>query len=285
MSKCGAFIKNKYYSDSGMDYVYNRLCAEFGKCGVKLDIPENLYASYPFKAPDCDFAVFWDKDVILAKMLEASGVRLFNSARAVEICDDKQKTYSALCGKIYLPETLCSPLVYDVNCGDDESFILKAESLIGYPAVVKENVGSQGRQVYSASNRAELTELHKKLIHTPHLIQRFVRGETVGSDTRVYIAGGKAVAAVNRLNTTDFRSNAALGGKLTRTELTSDLKSQAEAVASNCDLFYGSADFICENGNYVFIEANSSVYMKNAEALGINLAGMFAARVTEVVYG
>ncbi|HXK82884.1 MAG TPA: RimK family alpha-L-glutamate ligase, partial [Clostridiales bacterium] len=36
-----------------------------------------------------DFIIFWDKDIILAKALEQMGFRLFNSAEAIELCDDK----------------------------------------------------------------------------------------------------------------------------------------------------------------------------------------------------
>ena len=42
------------------------------------------------------FVLFWDKDVYLAKRLETLGVRLFNSAAAVELCDDKILTALAL---------------------------------------------------------------------------------------------------------------------------------------------------------------------------------------------
>ena len=39
-----------------------------------------------------DFAVYLDKDKYLGRMLEKSGVRLFNRAHAVEVCDDKHLT-------------------------------------------------------------------------------------------------------------------------------------------------------------------------------------------------
>ena len=45
---------------------------------------------------DCDFCVYLDKDKYVAEMLERTGVRLFNSARAVELCDDKMTTHIAL---------------------------------------------------------------------------------------------------------------------------------------------------------------------------------------------
>ena len=39
-----------------------------------------------------DFVLFWDKDVHLAYRLEGLGLRLYNSARAIEVCDSKALT-------------------------------------------------------------------------------------------------------------------------------------------------------------------------------------------------
>ena len=39
-----------------------------------------------------DFALFWDKDIHLARRLEGGGWRLFNSAHTVEVCDNKAFT-------------------------------------------------------------------------------------------------------------------------------------------------------------------------------------------------
>ena len=285
MGKYAVFIKNKYYTDEGMDYAFECLKREFASRGVTLTLCESAYASFPFEKPDGDFVLFWDKDIILARRLEGAGMRLFNSADAVEKCDDKIKTFEAVCGKTELPATVCAPLVYDVSNGEDPRFIDCVQSALGYPVVVKENTGSQGRQVYLAHDRRELEALHGKLIHTPHLFQRFIRGENAGEDVRVYIAGKRAVAAVKRTNTTDFRSNVSMGGEMTRIELEKSLASRAEQIAEALGLEYGSADFIPENGKYEFIEANSSAYMRTPERLGINLASLFADYVTEIVYG
>lgn len=281
MSKTAAFFQNKYYSDAGMDYVFERLREEFCKRKVELIRVTDIYASYPMNETNFDFGIFWDKDTTLASRLESTGLRLFNRSDAIALCDDKEKTFSALGGKLELPLTIASPLVYDVSNGKDERLISLIESKIGYPAVVKENVGSQGRQVYLAHDKAELAAIHEKLAHIPHLFQRFVKGEKTGSDTRVYVVGKKAVGAVLRENTTDFRSNAALGGKMTRAELTDELREKAEIAARALNLEYGSADFICENGKFVFIEANSSAYMKNAESLGIPIGALFSEYVLE----
>ena len=45
---------------------------------------------------DYDFAVYLDKDKYLGKALEKQGLRLFNRAEQIEICDDKMHTYLAL---------------------------------------------------------------------------------------------------------------------------------------------------------------------------------------------
>ena len=285
MERCAAFIKNKYYSDEGMDYVFTRLREEFFKRGVELCNNGELFASYPQADTKYDFAVFWDKDTVLAHRLESTGLRLFNSASTVELCDDKQKTFEAVSKVTELPATVCAPLVYDVSCGEDDGFIDFVESVIGYPAVVKENAGSQGRQVYLANDRKDLQKLHTALMRKPHLFQRFVRSAQIGNDIRVYIVGKKAVGAARRTNTTDFRSNVACGGELVKENLHGELLYKAEKIAKVLNLEYGSVDFIKEKGDYVFIEANSSVYIKRAELIGINLAEYFAEYVTEAVYG
>lgn len=283
MSESVAFITNKYYSDAGMDYVYNRLCEEFAVRGINLVRDNAFYASFPPERRKYDFAVFWDKDVKLARSLQSAGVRLFNSARTVEICDDKEKTFAALSGTVELPVTVIAPLVYDVSCGDDEDFLNYVERKIGYPAVVKECVGSQGRQVFIARNRAELKGLNLRLRRVAHLYQRFVHSGEPCGDVRVYTIGGKVVGAVKRKNTTDFRSNVALGGVISRIEPTRVLILQAERIALALGMEYGCADFMEENGRYMFIEANSSPYMKNAESVGIPLASKYADYIAEVI--
>ena len=280
-----AFIVNKYYTDVGMQHAYDRLNAELSKRGVELLYCDDIYAKYPMDALNYDFALFWDKDVKLAHRLEDGGLRLFNSARTVEICDDKEKTFAAAYGKANLPRTLVAPLVYDISDGADARFIDLIEREINYPIVVKECSGSQGRQVYLARSKRELESLRAKLMHVSHLYQEFVLGEGAGTDIRVYVVGGKAIGAVKRVNTTDFRSNVSMGGDMTRIELNGELSESAEKIAGALGLEFGSVDFIPSEREYFFIESNSSAYAYNPERLGIPLLKDFAGYVCEVVYG
>lgn len=279
-----AFIQNKYYSDSGMEYIFSRLKEEFFKCGVNLIKPK-IYVNYGFGSAESDFkfAVFWDKDVSLCKMLERQGIRCFNSSFTVENCDDKEKTYACLSDfyKYFsLPKTIVSPLMYDVNYQTDENLFNKIEEL-NFPVVVKESTGSAGRQVYLAENPEQLRQLNCNLMHIPHIYQQFIKGEK-GSDIRVYVIGKKAVAAAKRKNTTSFKSNVSLGGEITLIPLTDKLIFAAEKVASCLNLEYGSADFMEENEQLYFIEANSNAYFRAIETRGINIAKYLAEYILSV---
>lgn len=60
-----------------------------------------------------DYALFWDKDVRLARALEAMGVRLYNTAAAVAVCDDKAATHLELARRgVPMPRTLVAPMTY-----------------------------------------------------------------------------------------------------------------------------------------------------------------------------
>ena len=194
----GAFVVNKYYTDNGIEYVASRLSAELGKRGHTLEFtpcPTLIYdenCSFDFGG-GIDYVIFWNKDYMLARALEKAGIKVFNNSRAIEICDDKAKTYLQLFGSgVKVPRTVVAPVVYDVSEGTDSSFIARVENYLGYPVVVKENTGSQGRQVYLAQTRAELISLHASLLRTPHIFQRYEADER-GVDIRVYVVGGKAV--------------------------------------------------------------------------------------------
>lgn len=283
----GAFVVNKYYTDNGMEYVADRLTAELNARGVTLDVavcPTLMYdgeCNINFGG-DFDFVVFWNKDVLVARALEKRGLRVFNSAAAIELCDDKAKTFLALAGHgVNVPKTVVAPHVYDVSDHNDRAFITQVESYLGYPVVIKENTGSQGRQVYLAETRAELLSCHGALLHKPHIFQSYVADER-GVDIRVYVVGGKAVACCKRRNTTGFRSNVHLGGRAEIFDAPETLLKEAERIATILGLDYGSVDFLTGE-SHVFVEANSNAYIYAIERLGYNVAGAYAEHIVSTM--
>ena len=269
----GCIIFNRYYTDAGQEYALKRLTECFRLQGFPLRrlTPCAVIGMEP-KFPDVDFVVFWDKDAGLARFLEHGGIRVYNPSVAIEMCDDKRKTYERFRDTEFpLIPTVFAPLAFPSALPVDNGFLNLIEKTFGYPCVVKENVGSLGKNVYLVKDSQELAALHKRLFNVPHQYQKLIGAG--GSDTRVYTVGRKAVAAVKRENKASFISNAAGGGKTTYFPLTDTLTRLSEFAANTLELDYGAIDFLEDDGKYLFLEANSSAYFKAAETLGIDIAG------------
>ncbi len=223
-----------------------------------------------------DYALFWDKDIRLARAMEACGIRLYNSADTVEICDDKAATQLRLAKEgIPMPETLVAPMTYREIDSQIEGFLRLSEEKLGYPMVVKECYGSLGGQVYLAETSEQLRNLALGMGSRPFMTQRFV-ASSAGRDLRLYVVGGRVAAAMERRSKTDFRANIGNGGYGTAHIPTV----QEEALALDCcrilgadfagvDLLYGADDspLVCE--------VNSNAYMEALTACtGVDVAGV-----------
>lgn len=92
-----------------------------------------------------DFVLFWDKDIFLAKALEAQGIRLYNSGCAIAVCDDKRETHIAMQkAGIPSPRTIFAPMTYDGIGFRSLSFLTEVEEKLSFPLIVKEAFGSFG---------------------------------------------------------------------------------------------------------------------------------------------
>ncbi len=118
---------------------------------------------------DCDFCVYLDKDKYVAEMLERTGVRLFNSARAVELCDDKMTTHIALSDSgIPMPDTLPGLLCYDKTAVVPAAAIDRVENRLGYPVIVKLSYGRRPRRARNARGSgkdilAPVPKIHRRV--------------------------------------------------------------------------------------------------------------------------
>ncbi|MBQ3068921.1 MAG: RimK family alpha-L-glutamate ligase [Clostridia bacterium] len=213
------------------------------------------------------FALFWDKDVRLARAMEACGMRLYNSASAVAVCDDKAATQLALCGHgIPMPETFVAPMTYVSYTEAGEAFLAMAEERLGYPLVVKECFGSLGGQVYLAHSPAELRALAAAMAARPFVLQRFVAASK-GMDRRLYVVGSEVVAAMTRQNDKDFRANIGAGGHGIPYTPTAE---EAALAVRCCELLgcgVGGVDLLYESGGSPLVcEVNSSAQTRELSA-------------------
>ena len=219
--KTGWLIVNGYLESEKFDEIYNWLIEAAEKRDCKLRKLPNDQVDSVLKISSGstnwkqkpDFVLFWDKDVKLAKTLEAEGFKVFNSAEAIETCDDKALTFIKLKNTdIKMPATYMAPMTFDKEY-KDYTFVLQIEGSLGYPMVIKENKGSFGEQVYLVNNYYEAVEKIKAIGHCDFIMQEYIESSK-GRDVRIHIVGDKIVTAMERVNEDDFRANITNGGKM-----------------------------------------------------------------------
>ena len=206
--KKGLLITNAFLVSEKFDQIYELLTEAAGRHDTKLIHRTNadfmpVYSkngiflscreASPPTAKSFDFILFWDKDVRLARAFEAAGLPVFNSASAIEACDDKALTLEKLAGagltegkkpEIRLPLTVMAPMTFSGIGYTDLSFIMDEEETISYPMVIKECFGSFGAQVHLAKNRkgraqpAHHGRIHILGGHLEHLLQHRGPGQS-----------------------------------------------------------------------------------------------------------
>ena len=219
-----------------------------------------------------DLVLFWDKDVSLARRLEAEGVRLFNSARAIEICDSKVLTAECLAGKVATPRTLIAPKTFEGLGYSKCDFVERSADILGLPMIIKEAYGSFGQQVYLAHSVDEAKSIVASLGHKEFIMQKFI-AESCGRDVRVNVVGGKVVSAMERYNDNDFRSNISNGGKMKKTALSPETEAVAIRAAELIGLDFAGVDVLFGKDGPIVCEVNSNPHFKSSlEATGVDMS-------------
>lgn len=256
--------------------LYKLLSDAFNKHGVSLEIKKaedvSLEVNKPIKEKP-DFAIFWDKDIYLAERLEQNGIRLFNNARAVELCDNKILMYQTLAkANIKIPRTFIAPKTFEGLGYTDLAFLDKVSKEIGWPIVIKEAYGSFGEQVYLANNKEEAIEIIKRIGYKDFLMQEFI-ASSKGRDIRINIVGDQIVASMLRENKNDFRSNISSGGNGTKYEPDQEYAELAIKAAKALDLSFAGVDVMFGEDGPIICEVNSNPqFASTLKATGINLA-------------
>jgi ribosomal protein S6--L-glutamate ligase/gamma-F420-2:alpha-L-glutamate ligase len=283
----GLIIINGYPNGEKFYRQAKRIADELKMLGVETDVLRNgevsamihstgdVSALLPKKY---DFAVYLDKDKYLGKMLESTGLRLFNSATAVELCDDKLSTYLALQGAgLPLMDSIPAPLCYTPNAKPDETFVKRVADTLGFPLVMKTSYGSFGVGVQLVQGVDDLRKIEQENLYRPHFYQRFL-AEASGRDIRVIVIGGKTVAGMERIAMKgEFRSNIELGGRGEKIDVPKEIASLAERVAQVLQLDYCGVDILQSSDGGVICEVNSNAFFEGLEkATGVNVARKYA---------
>ena len=115
----GWLVVNAFYKTSKLNDIYGFFTRSFAQHGVQIRIvggdelvcPAGTPLSKAFTLPD--FVIFWDKDIVLAERITDCGIPVFNSPRAIQLCDNKILTATALAGILPTPDTIIAPKTFE----------------------------------------------------------------------------------------------------------------------------------------------------------------------------
>lgn len=155
----------------------------------------------------------------------------------------------------------------------------KAEDVIkevgGAPVVIKLLEGTQGMGVILAETDASAKSIIEAFsaANVNIMVQEFIH-EAQGSDVRVFVVGGKIVAAMMRSGRKgEFRSNLHRGGKAVVVELTPEERHTALRAAEILGLNVSGVDMLRSDRGPVVMEVNSSPGLEGIEsATGVDVA-------------
>jgi RimK family alpha-L-glutamate ligase len=222
-----------------------------------------------------EFVINRTRDYLLARCLEQAGCRVFNSSEAARICNDKIESH-LLAARLGLPQV-------DTAFCRNEPASLRAHGL-PYPVVLKNPCGHGGGEVFLANDEGELTAA-ASLIRRDRVIVQRLCGRP-GEDVRVYMLGGKILAAVKRRAAGgDFRANLSLGGSAEPYEPDDNCRRMAERISEALWLDYAGIDFLSdENGGLLFNELEDAVGSRALYGLGIcDAAALYMDYISKTV--
>ena len=282
-----AFVRDDEYED-----LLQRFEDAAARAGVSLERRTNVELAPSLGTdgalPDApDFALFWCKDIQVARHLEAHGVRLFNRAEAIELSDDKAATVSALLGTgVRQPRTVPVPRSDAHTAWGPTGFAEATAATLGLPVVVKEVRGSFGQEVHLARTVAELTKLLDELSGHACICQEFI-ASSEGRDVRVQVVGDRAVGAILRFSQTgDFRANINSGASYRGYEATPEQEAVAVAATQGLGLDFAGVDLLFgADGRPVLCEVNSNAHSipEMLEECGVNVADEIMRHIVATV--
>jgi ribosomal protein S6--L-glutamate ligase len=190
----------------------------------------------------------------LVEKIHSLGIPCFNSPATISRLRDKALGSCLMSAhEVPTPKTLVIGGQYSVDA--------LTTCIEGPPWVLKTRFSAKGLGVMLVDSRRALGSAIDTLLasHTQILMQEFVP-ERSGTDVRVIVAGGKALAAMERgaSSSTEFRSNLFLGGQGIAVPLTEELSRIAEVATAALGLTIAGVDLLGGPGGFVVAEANTS---------------------------
>ena len=240
---------------------------------TKLSNNDEFYdEEFPEELPDYVLIRGYNKK--LSHFFEERGIKVFNKSKAMFLSRDKYETQLVL-ENINIP----MPRIYRAD------LTISYENISNYfensVFIAKARCGSKGEEVYLIKNEKDFHDLslakrqevgRTGLIFPDHfLFQQYIES-SVGRDIRVWVIGGKAVAAVKRYNDKSFKSNLAQGGKAEKFDLSTTIGLEAARMAEKAtialDLDFAGVDLLFTDTSFLVCEVNGNAGFRTAYMTG-----------------
>lgn len=182
--------------------------------------------------------------------MQAAGVTVLNSPRAIECAVDKYLTTAVL-------QQAGLPVPQTFVCESSEA-AMDALDRLGGDVVVKPLFGSEGRGIVRVSDPDLGVRVFRAIERTGGLLylQRFVQHE--GFDVRALVLDGAVVGGMRRRSASDFRTNVSRDAIAERHELSDRERDFAVRAAAATGARFAGVDLLYDrSGNLYVIEVNA----------------------------
>ncbi len=217
------------------------------------------------------FAVFWDKDIHVARYLEDEAhIPIFNNQHTIETCSDKALIYLALRNyNVPTPKTVIFPFTFNVNLLNYYDDVREMLTILDYPFLVKDRFESLDEKIYLVAEetkfKALLIEIGKKSLMAQQYIMPQQR-----RIIRVSVVGGYVIAAVERIRETTEEGKVI--EDVFQIKANRQIKKIATAASKAVGADFASVDLIIDKKKKMYVYSVKT----NASVLAIEKAtGMY----------
>jgi gamma-F420-2:alpha-L-glutamate ligase len=253
-------IELEVFEPSDFDIILNNEKGYMIIKGEKRELPDFFF---PRMGASTTYFAF-----TIIREFERLGIPVVNSSISIDLVKDKLYSQQIL-SREGLPTPKTVLLKHPVN-------IDLIEKEIGFPCVIKNIIGSQGKGVFIANTKKEF-ESQMDILESVNdkaniIIQEFMK-DSFGKDVRVYVVGGRPIAGMLRkAQDGEFKANISQGGSGTTFELTDEVKWLAMKACKVLNLDIGGVDLLFDGEHFRICEVNSNPGFKGFEkATNINI--------------
>lgn len=202
----------------------------------------------------------------LLNRAERAGLRIINTPACFEACVDKFTTTARLVAAgLPSPRTICCQTI---------DAAMAAYDTLGRDVVIKPIFGSEGKGLARVSDTDTAWRAVSMLVQLRAVVylQEFVPHH--GYDLRVFVLGGRVLAAMKRSHSSDWRTNLACGATAEAFRLTSPQEQLAIQAAASVQAEIAGVDLLpTQDGRLLVLEVNGVPGWQGlAKATGVDVA-------------